>query len=476
MRPLSIRVSLIAWFVGSTMLLLVSFSVTLYLSIDHALRASLDAQLQAQAQTLAALCDWDDETSAVEFDLSPELAAEFRARVSGCGLDVRTWPAQGLLCQLGQPLPPVTASTPDGALPPSTRLMSFSDSEPRRLCAVLATIPAVAESATEPAAPAFSVLVRVTQSLRPLQLQMQRVSWLILMLVAGALVVVLAFGWFLSRRVVRPLDRLGKAAAAVSPGGDARMPRHGSGDEVDQLADILDATFASLKESLARQARFTADAAHELRNPISVIRNAAAVALRQERSGEEYRAFLADVLVTSRRMGGIVEALLLLARMDAGVVRGRFASVNLLAIASESRDAFAEQRSRVRLKNGTGAMVRGEAGLLRVLTDNLLSNALRYSPEDQPVDVTVRQDDRGIALSVRDFGPGVSEATRALMFERFFRGEAAPLDPAGAGLGLAIVAEVARLHAAACDVENAAPGTRVTVWFPASEIGDRNAT
>ncbi|MBI1850035.1 MAG: HAMP domain-containing histidine kinase [Planctomycetes bacterium] len=261
---------------------------------------------------------------------------------------------------------------------------------------------------------------------------------------------------------------LRRVAAALRGGVTATMPRRGTDDEVDDVADDLDRTVSTLEASASRQARFTADAAHELRNPISVIRNAAEVALLHDRSGAEYREFLADILVTSRRMGSIVDGLLLLARMDAGVVRSTFAAVDLVGIVRESAARLATDPERVRIANESVGVIRGEARLLRVLVDNLLSNALRYS-EGKPVDVVVRSEaSRRVTLSVRDFGPGVPPSEKNRVFERFYRGANERRDGSGAGLGLAIVDEIARVHFAECEIGDAAPGTRASVRFPAS--------
>jgi two-component system OmpR family sensor kinase/two-component system sensor histidine kinase QseC len=116
--------------------------------------------------------------------------------------------------------------------------------------------------------------------------------------------------------------------------------------------------------------------------------------------------------------------------------------------------------------DGSDTQLRGDPRLLRVLADNLVANALRFS-NGRPVEVAVLRDDPShVTLTVRDHGPGVPEPDRARVFERFFRVEASQPKSNGAGLGLAIVAEIARLHAAECALEDAAPGARVRVRFP----------
>jgi signal transduction histidine kinase len=467
MRPLSLRASLTAWFVGLTMLLLAAFSATLHSRLSRALHDGLDARLRARAETMVGNCEWDEDAGGVEFKLAQELGAEASTDPAGLGFEVWHWPKRRPVARSGEP---ISIEAPEAGFDPgplpALALATFEREGPRRLCTLFANVPPTPPDEDGESKPEFDVLVRVTESLAPVEAQLARVAWQLVVLVGASLLVVLGLGLFLSRRFARPLQVLGEAAAAVRSGERRPMPRRGSGDEIDRLAEVLDRSFTSLEQSLARQARFTADAAHELRNPISVIRNAAEVALRHERTGEQYREFLSDVLSTSVRMGKIVEALLLLARTDAGVIRSTFRDVDLVAVARESAAARAEGSDRIRVSDGSPAVIRGEPGLLRVLADNLLANALRYS-DGKPVDVAVTTaGDSRVCFSVRDFGRGVPAAARKLVFERFYRVESAPSDPSGAGLGLAIVAEVARVHSADCSLEDASPGTRVTVRFP----------
>ncbi len=471
MSPLSLRASLVAWFVGLTMLLLGAFAATLYTSLDRALHLGLDAQLETRAAGMFALCEYDEDRGVVQFGPSHELPDTRGVCDPGEGLEVWTWPDRQLLKRDGDPIePPLPEDSWDPKVRPAAQFTTLDGPQPHRLCTRLASAPGTPAHDDDAAAPPFEVLVRASASLAPIDGQLARMRWVIAGLFGLSVIAAFGLGALFSRRLVRPLQQLGGAAAAVRGGRPARMPRRGSGDEIDQLADVLDVTFASLDETLARQTRFTANAAHELRNPIAVIRSAAEVALRHERSGDEYRAFLTDVLATSARLGNMVEALLTLARMDAGALQGTFEAVDFLAIAHESAAALTDRAGRFIFADaGDGAgFVHGDERLLRVLADNLLANALRYS-NGQPVEVEIGKDSGGrISFRVRDFGPGVPLDAKGRVFERFYRVESGRPDSGGAGLGLAIVAEVARVHSAECELEDAAPGARVTVRFPAA--------
>lgn len=471
MKPLSIRAGLTAWFVGLTTLLLAAFSTVLYFTARDALHAGLDERLRTEALGLVALCDWDEELGAAEFEIGEEIAerlAESRPRSSG---EIWTWPDRRILHRYGVAL--------TAALPPAGWPADFTASAPPRVefatkeagpdvlrvCTVLAVVPAVAAANGDPPKPAFMVLVRTAEPFALIETQLASLAWWIAGLTAVSAVVVYAFGVLLSRRVVKPLRALGAAAREIRAGRDVRLPHRGVGDEVDDLGDHLEHAFQRLEDALRRQTRFTSDAAHELRNPISVIRSAAEVGLRRERSPEEYRSLLADVLATAMRMGRVTEALLLLARLDAGKVGARFHEVDLRALARDSAGAAPQAAARVRVADGDPTMVRGDEELLRVLIDNLISNALRYSPEELPVEVRVLEGDR-IRLEVADRGPGIPHEHLERVFERFYRATDAAAHASGTGLGLAIVAEVARLHGAEPHVASSPAGTVVSVEFP----------
>jgi len=461
-KPLSIRGSLSAWFIGLTALLLIAFSVALYAGVGRTLRAGVDARLTTTASGLAALCEWDEELDETGFEMDPAIAERLAESRPGSGEEIWAWPERRLLHRAGDQwqLPVPTATEP------GVRYATYAGEEgDLRVVEALVAMPETVDPEEGYRRAAFSVMVRVVENLTPVAERMARLAWFIagLALVAGA--VIAAFAVLLSRRIVQPLRALGAAAGEIRAGRAAHMPRRGAGDEVDQLGDHLEHAFARLEDSLQRQARFTSDAAHELRNPISVIRNAAEVALRRERAAEEYRAFLTDVLHTATRMGGVVEALLLLARMDAGRTQAQFQCVDLAVVARDAAAAQPEADGRVQVHAPPQPEVAGDPVLLRVLVGNLISNALRYSGRTSPVAVRIERANGALALHVDDEGPGIPPGETAKVFERFYRLESANPGSGGAGLGLALVAEIARIHGAECRMDSAPGRTRVSVTF-----------
>ncbi|MGB0951798.1 MAG: sensor histidine kinase [Planctomycetota bacterium] len=470
MKPLSIRASLTAWFVGLTTVLLVVFSATLYWNLAAALEEGLDSKLETAAAGLLVLVDWDEELWAPEFEIPEELAQQLSASLPQVRQQIYAWPSATALHETGLP---IEAPLPEEAVHAghdfdAGPLHFWEDLHTEeghlRLCTVIAQTPPVPAEDGDPAKPAFLVLARVAQDMTEVDAEIADLAWSVAGAIGISILLILGFATLLSRRVVQPLQALGHAADEIRAGRSVSIPHRGADDEVDALSEHLSVAFQRLEDALQKQTRFTSDAAHELRNPITVIRNAAEVALHRDRRPEEYRELFGDVLDTSKRMGEVMEALLLLARLDAGTVRARFQPVDLAAIVTDSASNMPRGVERFRIQAQAPLFVHGDDTLLRVLVDNLLSNALRYSEAGTVVTIKV-EDGARILLTVEDHGPGFPEDALPHVFERFYRADSVQPEAKGAGLGLALVAEIARAHNAELEASNTSEGARITVRF-----------
>lgn len=468
MKPLSIRSSLILSFVGLTSLLLVAMSAIYYGSMKQMLHSGLETRLATTATGMLAISDWDEHANVVEFELPDELKAQMKASHPNGSLGVWVWPSKQPVYISGTKLPTPLPAASDYAevdffKAPAVQFQNAqTELGTQRVCTMLAYSP---EDPEEPDKVPFAVLIRVSEDLAPTEAQLAKVTNMVFVLALAALFIVTGLAVLLSRRIIKPLYELGVAASAVRAGRPSKLPNRGVGDEVDRLGELLKEAFHRLEQALNRQTRFTSDAAHELRNPIAVIQNAAEIALRRERSAEEYQDFFRDVLTTSRRMGQVVEALLLLARLDAGKAEENFQQVDLALVAQDCMASYPDQRHRLKLEADGTAIVRGDDGLLRVLINNLVSNALRYSDSESMVAIQIHQDE-DIVLSVVDQGPGIPSNEVDRIFDRFYRVKNANPDAPGAGLGLALVAEVASVHSVESKIDTSSRGTRITVRFP----------
>jgi two-component system OmpR family sensor kinase len=285
----------------------------------------------------------------------------------------------------------------------------------------------------------------------------------------------IAFGGRLvAAQSLRPLDRLVASIRELhSERLEQRLEAPGAVMEIAQLADEFNRLLDRLEESVASMRRFTADASHELRTPISILRTGLEVALRKERSGEEYRELLRENLAEIQRIQRIVEALLTLARSPDGearqAIRGPVDLAGVVSGAVETIRPLAEERRVViETKLAPGTTVRGDADLLRLMAMNLLDNALKFTPEGRRVSVTVESSGEGARLEVEDEGAGVPPQDRPYVFDRFFRGQGVRnAGSAAGGLGLSLVRWVAESHGGAVRlVETGGSGATFEVVLP----------
>jgi signal transduction histidine kinase len=235
--------------------------------------------------------------------------------------------------------------------------------------------------------------------------------------------------------------------------------------------------FARLEEAFARQTRFTADASHELRTPVSILRTQIELALSRARAPGEYRETLEICLRSVQRMSSLVDGLLTLARADGstdGLTRERVPLETVVRAAAETvRPAAAERGVSLHLDLGP-AVVEGDPERLADVATNLLSNAVRYNRTGGRVEVALAgQADGGVELIVADTGIGIPAEARGKIFDRFFRVDAARSRAAGgAGLGLAITKWIVEAHGGRIQVEdNPGGGSVFRVRLPAVGSG-----
>lgn len=240
---------------------------------------------------------------------------------------------------------------------------------------------------------------------------------------------------------------------------------------------LVQKSLLPVERSIAHMRRFMADAAHEMRTPLTVIRSRAEVALQKPREAGEYVEAMRGVEAETRRLGRIVEDLLTLARADAGersVERHRVFLDDIVSDAAGAARAMAQARGvELTVDEFEESAVEGDAALLRQLAMLLLDNAVKFTPAGGHVSLRVGTVDGRSTLTVEDNGPGISEEQLPHIFDRFYRG-----DPAhsrgmvgsasdGAGLGLAIAKWIVEAHDAEIRVHSAVgAGTRMTVVFP----------
>lgn len=265
-----------------------------------------------------------------------------------------------------------------------------------------------------------------------------------------------------------PLGGVAREVARRAPDNLAPLDETSAPREISPLIGALNALFDRLRTSLEQERRFTADAAHELRTPLAAVKTQAQVALGATGEDERSRA-LGNVVAGTDRASRLVEQLLVLARLDPQTALTQGQTVDLHELArqgvAEIAPAAAAKGVEVSLAAGDAAPVPGDAVLLAVLLRNLLDNAVRYTPSGGEVEVSVEHTSGGVSLAVIDSGPGIPEAERGKVFERFHRVLGSGED--GSGLGLSIVRRIADLHRAGVSLDTGpgGRGLRVEVRF-----------
>jgi len=294
-----------------------------------------------------------------------------------------------------------------------------------------------------------------------------------------ALVIVLglAGGFFVSRRVLNRIEAMTETAQTIMAGDLAgRLPVAGTGDELDRLAEHLNAMLERI-EALMRGLKEVSDnIAHDLKTPLTRLRNRCEQALRGASGVDDYRAALEATIAESDDLIRTFDALLMIARAESGQARDNMTEFDAAEIARDVGELYEpladEKGIALTVEAPVAAPVRGNRELVSQALANLIDNAIKYAGPNgkvngAPAEIVVKAGNHGerIALSVADRGPGIAEADRGRVVERFVRLEQSRSEP-GSGLGLSLAAAVARLHGGELKLEDNHPGLRSTIALP----------
>ena len=294
-----------------------------------------------------------------------------------------------------------------------------------------------------------------------------------------ALVIVLGLlgGFFVSRRVLSRIDAMTGTAQTIMAGDlSGRLPVAGTGDELDRLAVNVNAMLERI-EALMRGLKEVSDnIAHDLKTPLTRLRNRCEQALRSSAGDSNYRAALESTIAESDELIRTFDALLMIARAESGQARDNMAEFDASEIARDVGELYEpladEKGITLKVEAPSAAPVRGNRELVSQALANLLDNAIKYAgPNGEtngaPSEIVVKAGNDGdrIVLSVADRGPGIPDADRGRVVERFVRLEQSRSEP-GSGLGLSLASAVARLHGGELKLEDNHPGLRSTIALP----------
>ena len=284
------------------------------------------------------------------------------------------------------------------------------------------------------------------------------------------LILGLVGGAVMSRNMLARLDSINRTSAEIIDGDlSRRVPVGASHDEFDALAENLNAMLDRIERLMKGVREVTDSVAHDLRTPLNRLRNRLETTQRHLDPATAEAAEIESAVAETDQLITTFNALLLIAEADAGVARGAMTPIDLAPIAEDMAELYAplaeEKGVTLKITPAGATVIEGNRSLISQALANLVDNAIKYTPTGGAVIVTALETPQGVELRVADTGPGIPPDERARVIERFVRLDASRNAP-GTGLGLSLVAAVARLHEARLLLENNAPGLRAVIRFP----------
>ena len=290
-------------------------------------------------------------------------------------------------------------------------------------------------------------------------------------------------GYWISRRALRPVDRITAAAESISIRNlSDRLDVPNTSDELQRLSETLNRMLTRLDASVQRISQFTADASHELRAPITLIRTTSELAIEGSRTTEEYREDMAQILTEAERTTRLIDSLLLLARAEAGQGGLQFeltdVSVGIREALEEGRPLAAQRHVQLSADlDSQPVVVRGDSEALRRLFFILIENAIKYTPEGGRVNVELRAAAATAVVQVVDTGLGIAETDQAHIFDRFWRADKVrSRGTGGAGLGLSIGRWIVDQHNGSIEVKSTpGKGSTFIVRIPLDRVRENSS-
>ena len=320
-------------------------------------------------------------------------------------------------------------------------------------------------------------LVEVGASLQPVQDVLRRLVLYLVLGLAAIVLVATAGGYFLIRRALAPVDSISSSAEQITLHNlKERLPIANTGDELERLSISLNNMIARLEDAFQQNRRFTADASHEMRTPLTIMRGELESIVEGDGSPADVRAAAASILEEVQRLARIVEGLFAISRLDAGEAQAEWQQFDLASLATgtaEQMCLLAEDKGiSITSNSPKKVIVNGDRARMKQVVVNLLDNAIKYTPDGGAIRLSVIACDDKAVMEVADSGIGIPADAQPHIFERFFRVDAArSRDMGGAGLGLSIVKSICTAHGGRVNFQSTeGKGSRFKVELPLSHI------
>lgn len=444
----SVRVRLTLWYVGLLALLLVAFSVGVYVLLARALYARVDVGLRSVVDiTTKSLTNDIEEGQTVRGSAQSTVAELFNPQQALAVYDeAGTLLARNNSDEDFHADLPAPDSIPDDEVDLYTVLEKDDDDDYLRVAVRRVSIPSTNTR----------YLILVSQPLEAIAEELESFRNILYYTIPVALLLSGLGGLFLARKSLAPVVGMAERARQIGAQNlDQQLPVANSRDELGQLATTFNELLARLNAAFTQQRQFMADASHELRTPLSVLHTAAGVTLkRPHREEEEYREAIQMMDEQTQRLARIVKDLFILARADAGrypLRKGTFYLNDLLEEVARAGSMLASDKHvTVEVAGSPEATFDGDEGLLRQMILNLVDNAIKYSPPGGIVRLSLKRQQEEYLITISDTGAGIPAEAQPHIFERFYRADKARTrsedNVGGTGLGLAIASWIAQAH------------------------------
>jgi heavy metal sensor kinase len=462
MITLPIRLRLTAWYFAVLAVVLSAFGVSAYIAMRHSIRQTVDEELQARAEGVHQLIERTIQRGHPE-DLPEGLREHTELRAGGALLQVSDEQGNWLYR---------SAVMSDYGVPRPVTV-------PRRATEFLGKDVPLRIWTKKVSVGGQSYLIQSAFEMDDFYEALDHFALLLYISIPTLLLLAAAAGYWISTRALAPVDQITQTARTISAQNlSSRLVVPQTGDELQRLSQTLNGMLERLESAFKKITQFTADASHELRTPVAVMRTRAELSLRKARSADEYRDVIAEVLTELEKTSGLIEQLMFLARADSGAETLHFSATNIAEVLHEachqgSALAEAKQIAFQEKISGDSMWIQGDASSLRRLFLILIDNAVKYTPASGQVEVSLQRNDGYAVAEVRDTGIGIAEADLPNVFERFYRADKARTrELGGVGLGLSIGRWITEVHAGTIEVHSVpGRGSSFQIRLPIANTG-----
>jgi len=459
---LPIKWKLTIWYSGILALILVVFSSAVYVYFENSLMNSIDTKIKSIADVLSSsLTGANNQSVLGNFERYLENVLGKKPKGKFIQIIDPSGKIGAKMNDMETDAVPVPFSTMERAAKGEIVYETIENLNSRTR---MVTIPFIENKQVS--------FVQVGSSLADFDETMRKLLIIMIIGIPTSLSVIVIVGYFMARKSLKPVDQIRKAAVKISSSNlDERIDIKGRKDELSRLAETFNAMISRLKDSFQRINQFSIDVSHELKTPLTILKGETEVALRKERSNEEYRHLLQSNLEEIDRMAQIIDDLLLLSKADRKDVKLNIENISLRDLIADvcmKMKIFADKKE-ITLMVDELADVRlsGDELKLRRMLWNIIENGIKYTPKDGMVTVSSYTNNGCVCINVRDNGIGISADDMKYIFDRFYRADRSRKRESGSGLGLSISKWIAEAHKGAIEVTSQpAQGSQFLIKLP----------